>query len=170
MERNFYFFIYQCILLFSVFFYLVWVVRILENFDSPSSPCLDHFLLSSTISVASIQSYRPTIKNRIFHKFMILHPMVLFSRYRLNTANDLAQFLVQRLCLKCPRIYRPGMIDIILLFFFLISFYFIFFKILLFCLHLQSFWQKDQTSFPGFIQSIWFRLTILQEAVYPGET
>lgn len=118
MERNFYFFIYQCILLFSVFFYLVWVVRILENFDSPSSPCLDHFLLSSTISVASIQSYRPTIKNRIFHKFMILHPMVLFSRYRLNTANDLAQFLVQRLCLKCPRIYRPGMIDIILLFFF----------------------------------------------------
>ena len=103
---------------FQVFYYLVWVVRIFEDLDSPSSPFLDHFLLCSTISVASIQSYRPTIKNQIFHKFMILHPMVLFSRYRLNTANDLAQFLVQRLCLKCPRIYRPGMIDIILLYLF----------------------------------------------------
>lgn len=49
---------------------------------------------------------------------MILYPMVLFSRYRLNTADDLAQFLVHRLCLKCPRIYRPGIIDIILLYLF----------------------------------------------------
>ena len=60
---------------FQVFYYLVWVVRIFEDFDSPFSPSLYHFLLCSAISVASIsfsvqfiQSHRPTIKNWIFHK------------------------------------------------------------------------------------------------------
>lgn len=102
---------------FQVFYYLVWVARNLGDFDSPSPPFLDHFLLCSIISVASIQPYRPTIKNQIFNR-VYDSPSYGYVRSLADadthTAKDLAQLLVQRffcllisLCLKHPRIYRP---------------------------------------------------------------
>lgn len=58
---------------FQVFYYLVWVVRILRILTLPShhyciTSCFVALFQLPPFNLQFIQSYRPTIKNRIFHK------------------------------------------------------------------------------------------------------